>query len=153
MKLIPLTQGQFSMIDDEDYKEVIKYNWHAQKGHSGYYANSWSKTIKNKKVHMHRLVMNPPENMMIDHVNGNTLDNRKENLRICTNQQNQFNSKKASNNTSGYKGVTHDRGRWKAQIRINGKPTHLGYFNSPEDGHKAYCAAAKKHRGDFFNYG
>lgn len=152
MKLIPLSKGQFAIVDDDIYDELIKFKWHAQNNKYGFYASSWITGTKQKR-HMHRMVVNPTDDMMVDHINGDTLDNRKENLRECTNQQNQFNSRRSSNNTSGYKGVTFDRGRWKAQIIIKGVHTHLGYFDCPKKAHECYCQASSKHRGDFSNNG
>lgn len=86
---------------------------------------------------------------MVDHVNCNPLDNRFANLRIATNSQNLANQRLNSRNTSGFKGVTSYRGRWRATLVKNRKSNHLGYFDTPLEAHEAYCAAAKVHFGEF----
>ncbi|WP_423766655.1 HNH endonuclease [Cupriavidus necator] len=87
----------------------------------------------------------------VDHANGNKLDNRRGNLRLCTKSQNQWNKGIYSNNTSGFKGVSYDgrQGKWQARIRVGGKMRSLGYFYAPEQAHAAYCAAANELRGQF----
>lgn len=91
----------------------------------------------------------------IDHINGDKLDNRLCNLREATRPQNSRNRASQSNNTSGFKGAFwHKRdSKWVAQIRINGKKKHLGYFPTPEAAHHAYCQAATKYHGEFANFG
>jgi hypothetical protein len=85
----------------------------------------------------------------VDHVNGIRTDNRIANLRLATPSQNQANRKRPATNTSKFKGVTWDRGRYKAQIIVRGKYLHLGHFATPEDAHAAYCSAARAHFGQF----
>ena len=91
----------------------------------------------------------------IDHINNDRLDNRIENLRDVTPQQNSFNRRRKVCNSSGYKGVTfHKRDKkWQATIEYNGKTRFLGYFSKPEDAHKAYCNAAEKAYGEYCNFG
>ena len=90
----------------------------------------------------------PPE--QIDHINGDRADNRWCNLRLANHAQNARNAKRRNDNTSGYKGVTRAKGKWAAQIyRGPGKSQHIGYFNTPEEAHEAYCEAAKNHFGPF----
>ena len=101
---------------------------------------------------IHRLLLgatNPK--MQVDHINGNKLDNRKENLRLATNQQNQHNVGKRKNNTSGYKGVSwyRKRKKWKAAIKHNKKSIHLGYYDTPEEASRAYDKAAVEFFGEF----
>ncbi|WP_252233758.1 HNH endonuclease [Clostridium sp. ZS1] len=83
---------------------------------------------------MHRFIMNPPSNKLIDHINGNKLDNRKCNLRIVNKSQNAMNSKKPKNNTSGVKGVYWDKRskKWEASIQVNMKKKSLGYFKNKD---------------------
>lgn len=105
---------------------------------------------------MHREIMQTPMELQTDHINGNKLDNRKENLRICTCSENQHNKKIYKNNLSGYKGVYFDKANncWRALIRINGKKIYLGTFYASKDAAKAYDIAAKKYFGEFavFNF-
>ena len=98
--------------------------------------------------------MNCPDGMYVDHINMNPLDNRRENLRVCTNQQNQYNTTKYSNNKSGFKGVSFNKERQKfeAQIRIDGKQKIIGYFDTAEKAHEKYKEYALKHHGDFARF-
>lgn len=98
-------------------------------------------------------LMNSPEGMFIDHINGNGLDNRKCNLRICTNTQNQYNASIRKDNTSGFRGVCWNRGsnKWQAYMRVNGKQTSLGLFTCLIKAAKTYDEAAKKYHKDFAN--
>ena len=91
----------------------------------------------------------------IDHIDGNRANNAIENLRPATNSQNQQNRAKQKTNTSGYKGVhwRKDAGKWQAQIAINGKRKHLGYFDTAEQAHEAYCKTAIELHGEFANFG
>jgi len=112
---------------------------------------------RRKVIHMHREVarrMGLDLSNEIDHINGDKLDNRRENLRSATRSQNKMNSGKPKNNTSGYKGVCwYKRGnKWRAQIGINGKLKHLGYFEDKEEAAKAYKKAAEKYHGEFVRY-
>ena len=91
------------------------------------------------------------DKLVVDHINGNPLDNRRTNLRVCTNAENMRNRGKNKNNTSGFKGVTYFKFAklWKAQIKVDRKGVFLGYFKTPEAAHQAYCEAAAKYHGDF----
>jgi len=113
--------------------------------------NSGYAAIGNKLLH--RIIMNPPANMQIDHVNKNTLDNRRCNLRVCTSSENLMNRGKQRNNTTGYKGVSKDkrckRKSYRAQITADKKIYYLGYFEKPEEAGAAYKKAAKQHHGKF----
>lgn len=152
---IPLTQGQVALIDDEDYKLVSQYKWHARwdKHTKSYYAATNVKKEDGGRttLKMHRLIMNAEKGKQVDHINHNTLDNRKENLRLCTNSQNQHNQGKRINNTSGLKGISWYKRdeKWRARIELNGRAIHLGYFATKEDAYEAYCKAALELHGEF----
>jgi hypothetical protein len=89
----------------------------------------------------------------IDHIDGDCSNNKWENLREATPLQSVMNTRKSSKGSLGYKGISRDGKRYKAEIRVNGKKTHLGDFDTPEEAHKAYCRAADKYYGEFANYG
>jgi hypothetical protein len=152
---IPLTQGMVALVDKQDYKELSKYKWCVDKRRKVFYASHtfWdSKTKKQKKVTMHRFIMNTPKGMHTDHINGNGLDNRRSNLRICTASQNRHNVGIINTNTSGFKGVDyypHTKSPWRAQIRANGKNLYLGVYATKELAYEAYCEACIKYHGEF----
>jgi len=101
MKIIKLTKEKFTLLDDEDFDEINKFKWQATK--TGYA----TRNTKGKTIRIHRLVMNAPKGMMVDHIDHNTLNNQKSNLRICTHTQNQQNQKNRQHGrgSSKYKGV------------------------------------------------
>ena len=115
-----------AIIDLDDIDKVKNHKWCL---HGKGYVSS------NSAGFLHRFIMNPPEGMAVDHINHNTLDNRKENLRICTLQQNNWNMNVRENNTSGHTGVCFDsrRNKWFAQIFVNGKHNFLGYYENKQD--------------------
>lgn len=140
---------EFSVLyDKEDEPLVREYKWYVSVSHDKYpYAAAYS---KERLVLMHRLICNTPKKMFTDHVNGNTLDNRRANLRACTNSQNQANSAKKKNNKSGYKGVVQvTKNRWLAKINKDNKRRSLGWFDNPVDAAKAYDKAARELHGQF----
>jgi hypothetical protein len=101
----------------------------------------------------HNLIMNPPDGMMVDHINNNPLDNRKCNLRICTRSQNNKNRSLAKNNTSGYTGVTYNKADkvWRVTIYNEGKRIQLGSYKNIEDAITVRQEAEKKYYGEFRN--
>jgi hypothetical protein len=152
MKMIPLTQGKSAIVDDQDYEYLSQFKWHYH--YNGYAIRQTSRRlpIKRTTVSMHREIMNPPDDMEIDHVNGNKLDNRRCNLRVCTSAENKYNRGVYFNNTSGMKGVTFNKKekKYKVSIRIgNNKRLHLGYFIDLREAALAYNKAAKKYHGEF----
>lgn len=145
-KSIPLTQGKFSQVDDEDFDYINQFKWYVNSG----YAVRHSEKDRNKIIQMHRIILKTPSAMVTDHINGDRLDNRKENLRACTESENQRNKSKLPNNTTGYKGVyTHTVGKWKASICVHRQQIFLGVFDSPKEAAHAYDEAALKHHGIF----
>lgn len=152
MKEIQLTQGQVALVDDEDYEELSKYKWFAHKHRNTYYVhrNSSRKNPPRKLISMHRIVMNAQPEQQVDHINGDGLDNRKENLRFCTNSQNQWN-RHATYGTSIYKGVSwsNPHNKWVAQIKHKGSVFYLGAFEDDISAARAYNEAAIKLFGEF----
>jgi hypothetical protein len=155
MKTIPLTQGKFAIVDDEDYEELSKHKWFANRDHKydRWYATRsvWDKnTHKCKSSQMHRVIMKTPVGMHTDHINHDGLDNRKCNLRICSNSQNQCNRLDVRG-TSKYKGVHWSTGnrRWIAQIVNNGKKEYIGGFLNEIFAANAYDQKAKEVFGEY----
>jgi hypothetical protein len=137
-KLIPLTQGKFAIVDDDDFKFLMNYKWYATEGANGvFYAKRLSASIK-----MHHVIAGRPiRNKMIDHKNGNGLDNRRVNLRIVSNRQNCQNL--SIKKKSKFVGVSLDKRTcgWYSFIKIQGKTHNLGYFKKEEDARDAYIFA------------
>jgi hypothetical protein len=145
MKEIKLSQGLFAMVDDEDYDELNQYKWYAGKNANVFYAmrmiivNGNYKTIK-----MHREILNNHSKNHTDHIDGNGLNNQKENLRIVTARQNCQNKHTIS--SSKYVGVYFNKNakKWSSQIKINCKTIYLGLFKNEEDAHNAYLNKLKE---------
>ena len=149
MKKIPLTQGQFAIVDDEDFERVSKLKWYAAKKRSTFYAQ---REHKKTCLKMHRFILGITDSaVIIDHKNGNGLDNTRGNIRICRNAENCMNRNGLSSSSSKYKGVSWCRhtNKWKAQIRFNGKLYYLGVYESELESARVYDKAAKKHFGEF----
>lgn len=152
------------LFDEEDEKLILSHRWsikHSSKKHKKLfeYARTY---IDGKSVTMHRLIMNPPNNLVVDHINHNTLDNRRSNLRVVTHRENlanrdpnrdpnrernanTYSELPMARNTSGFRGVHWDkeRGKWRAYIIKNGKNMNLGRFDDILEAAKAYKKANK----------
>ncbi|MHC4596729.1 MAG: HNH endonuclease [Planctomycetota bacterium] len=147
-RLIPLTQGQFAIVDAEDYDRLAQHKWCAAKGRDTFYAHRGN---GGTTVSMHRVIMRAPKDMMCDHRNHNGLNNRKSNLRLCTSAQNQYNKRPKKGSTSIYKGVLlrSDCKRWRAKIGFKGKRIHLGDFANEIQAAMAYDDKAIELFGEF----
>jgi hypothetical protein len=153
MKKIKLTKGGDVLVDDEDFEELNKYKWYAFRGGKTFYATRMERLPdkKWKMTRMHREIMGARDGVIIDHINANGLDNRKENLRFCTRKENNRNSSKQKNNKSGFKGVCWYKrcSKWHARIMVDGKNIDLGLFSDVKEAAKAYNIAAMEHYGEF----
>lgn len=150
---IPLSHGLVARVDPEWFSPLSQYRWFAKGAGSSYsYA---ARTVKvggkDHTIYMHRLITGAPAGICVDHANGDTLDNRTPNLRLCTKQQNVQNMKRPRTNTTGYKGVTfyESTGKWVARIRQPDGHLYLGSFSSPERAALAYNEAATRFHGEF----
>jgi hypothetical protein len=147
MKEIVLTKGFVALVDDDEFEELNKYKWQAvMRGNKRLIYAVRSIHIKGttngaKHPYMHRILLNPPKEMQIDHINGNTLDNRKENLRIVTSRQNKQNLH--FKKSSSYPGVSFNKSisQWRSMIRWNGKQRYLGDFKNEIDAATTYQVA------------
>lgn len=143
-------------FDEEDHKLIASHTWRLKKSGDKLYVSTpiylgkIDGKFKWKHVYLHRLIMSAGKGQYVDHKNGDTLDNRKENLRICTNQQNCFNQKIRKNNKTGVKGVRLVKGKYIAQININKKSTYLGQFDSIDEAAECYKAKAKQLHQEFY---
>ena len=156
MKTIELTQGQVALVDDEDFEWLSKWKWCADKTsrNGNYYAARYPRKNENrskKYIRMHREILGAKPCAQGDHRDGNGLNNCRDNLRVCTHAQNQQNKRISKKNTSGFKGVHWHSltGKWRAQIKANGKRMHLGLFANPVQAAHAYDAKAKELFGEF----
>lgn len=150
---IPLTRGKWTTMDEADWQLVKMHKWFAQKNKHTFYARS-STHIDGKPVFasMHRLILKAQPLQIVDHKDGDGLNNIRTNLRICTNAQNTTNSRMRSSNTTGYRGVGIYKKCFAAYIWINGKQRFIGSFKTAQEAALAYNKAAEKHYGEFAQY-
>ena len=147
-KVIPLTQGKVAIVDPDDFERLKQYKWHATKCGRSYYA---VRSANGKSIKMHRQITNAPKGLVVDHIDHNGLDNRRANLRLCTKQQNNCNTRSFRHKTSKYKGVFKQKGlkKFRALTRCNRKSIHIGMFESEIDAAKAYDKKARELFGEF----
>jgi hypothetical protein len=154
MKKIPLTQGKFALVDDEDYQRMRSIKWSAVKARNTYYAVSCYR-IRDKifTQRMHRLVTEVPKGMNIDHIDRNGLNNQKSNLRTCNPPKNLWNRTKSlykgKRPTSKYKGLTWTNGAWVVNISANNVKHYLGRYYREASAAREYDKLAKLLHGEF----
>jgi hypothetical protein len=146
-KSITLTRGKVALVDDADYEWLNQWKWRAIKNGGNWYA---VRRQDGKIIFMHRLVIDAPDGVTVDHRNGDGLHNWRANLRLCTQTQNSRNRKKSKLASGLFKGVTFEQGRYyRARIKVDRKTINLGYFLSAVQAARAYDEAAKKYFGEF----
>jgi hypothetical protein len=154
-KLIPLSQGKFAIVDAADYEELAQFKWCVRRDRRAWYAGRNIKRDDGRRatILMHRAILNPSADMFVDHINHDGLDNRRTNLRVCTQSENQRNCKSRAGATSKFLGVHWHKQmlKWQARIRINGQQFHLGLYADEEAAARAYDVAACEHFGEFAN--
>lgn len=151
-KTIPLSRGLVAIVDAADYELACRYKWHAVKPSGAYYAaSSYGPKNHRSYIYLHRLLMNAPSGVLIDHIDGNGLNCTRANLRLATRSQNNSNRDKQPKNKSGYKGVSWDKvnKKWVAYIQVGNKSINLGRYATADDAARAYDAGAKKFHGEF----
>lgn len=157
MKTIALTQGKVALVDDEDFELISRFRWHAFKDYNVFYARRTAPARERPGKNyysMHREIINAPNGVNVDHIDGNGLNNQKANLRLCTQSQNMANRIRLnSNNTSGFRGVSFHKktGKFRARIRFRMELIELGEFTDKDSASVAYENAAKEYFGDFFS--
>lgn len=154
---IELTQGQFALVDAADAELVGRYKWFAMRRetrrHGKHYTYGFLAATKlaGQNVQLHVFLARPGPGLVVDHINGDTLDCRRANLRVCTHQQNRINSNRASHNKSGFMGVSWHagKGRWAASLTASDRSVHIGWFGTAEDAARARDAAAYEWAGQY----
>jgi len=151
VKTVPLTKGKVALVDDCDFESISKYKWHLVKGK--YAARGIREGKATKAVYMHRLILNAPKEMLVDHRDGDGLNNQRANLRLASRRENARNRPEQKNNKAGLKGVSQvPSGRWRASIRANRRLIYLGIFETANLAADAYQQAAKAYHGQFAYY-
>lgn len=147
MKEIPLTQGKVALVDDNDYENLCQWNWFAHKRNGIWYAARFN---GRKQIHMHRIILDVPDDVLVDHKDRDGLNNQRSNLRPATLHQNAFNKTKPAGCSSKYKGVYRlPNGKFKVTIQVDEKSIHGGYHFDEFSAAKAYDLLAKTHFGEF----
>jgi len=153
MKLIPLTQGQIAIVDNEDYEYLMQWKWFAiRHGRTHYAARHETTSSKSRLIRMHQALLPAPLGLEVDHVNHNGLDNRRRNLRLGTHAENMLNGQKRRGTHSRFRGVTRRvdiaANPWGAYIykRVDGRSRriHLGHFRSEVEAALVYDRAARE---------
>lgn len=152
MAEIQLTRGVNSLVDDADLEWLSQWKWSVSG--SGDYAERAvvvrpRPNQKTRCIKMHRLILGAEPGQFVDHINGDGLDNRRGNLRLCTKAENSRNRRIHTGNVAGFKGVTPHHGRWRAVIKASGQRLSLGVFGTREEAARAYDAAAMVHHRGF----
>lgn len=150
---IALKPGVECLVDAADYPKIAGYVWYLDRDNHTDYARANAATADGRRVHigLHRLLLSAVPSQSVDHKDGNGLDNRRSNLRFCTQSQNSANTKHTGAN---WRGTYFDssKNRWKAEIVVAGKRIRLGNFKKPEDAAQAYNFAAAKYFGEFARF-
>lgn len=141
---------EFALIDPRDFEVVSRRKWVLTRGGRNKYAITNLRQADNKRsIAMHRLILGAPDGSIVDHINGNGLDNRRSNLRLCSNRENIRNQRPRVDTTSPFKGVWFNKNRWQVAIEQNEERLHLGCFNFEHDAARQYDRAARVLFGAF----
>ncbi len=147
MKEIPLTRGKFALIDDEDFELIMRHEW---KYTSSKNKHEYARSTGRESIRMHSYIMNCPDGKVVDHRDGNGLNNQKNNLRVCSAIQNSYNTRKSKAGRNKFKGVSRRGNKWHTSIG-NGKRIFVGSFSTEREAAEAYNKKAKELFGEFYN--
>lgn len=145
-RLIPLTRGQFAIVDADDYEWLMSVPWQAQPmgtGARGFYASH------RNRIKIHNVLLPCGEGQEVDHINRCGLDNRRANLRRVRHSENSKNASKRRDNTSGYRGVHLKGKKYAASMQSDGVKMYFGVFSTPEEAAREYDIQARKLHGEF----
>ena len=150
---VPVSGGRTALIDEADYESIQHWKWSScRKRHTFAVYRAVLEQGKSRRIYLSRFIMQAPSGLFVDHENGDGLDNRRDNLRLCTHtENNRHRCRPQSTNTSGHRGVFWERGakKWRAQLSVNNRNVHLGMFLTVEDAGNAYRQAAVSRYGEF----
>lgn len=141
MKRIPLTQGKFAIVDDDMYEYLSQWKWHAKWNNStkSFYACRTDRSVGKKNVYMARVIMNTPDGLIADHINHDTLNNTRQNLRNVTQSVSKINTRASANNKIGERGIRFRDGKYIARLEIKKKAVFQKRFNTLDEA-KTYYA-------------
>lgn len=157
-KTIPLSGGkEFALVDEADFEYLNQWKWKLSSGravrtkHVGTVGDWRNGKRKDVTIHMHRLVMDAPEGLEVDHIDGNPLNNQKSNLRLCSHEENRRNNKMYASNKSGFKGVSYSarHDKWITYIRFMNKSYNLGIFSDRIEAALEYDNVARQLFGEY----
>jgi HNH endonuclease len=148
--IIVLTKEKVALVDAKDYQSLVQFKWYAKLHGTKWYARKRRPDKRGAYDYMHRFLLNAPQGKLVDHKNGDGLDNQRNNIRLCTSSQNNANRRKKPGSSSQYKGVTlRTSGRWQAHIVIERKAEFLGNYIVEEDAARSYDKRAVEAFGEF----
>jgi hypothetical protein len=144
VRLIPLGDGFYAYVDAADYEWLSQWRWHMNGGYA-------ARMEKGKRVYMHRQIMQPAQEKLVDHIDSNRANNCRSNLRVCNHLENQRNKRKENGSASRFKGVFYDKryDKWRARCRCGGERRTFGCFDNELDAARAYDRAAVQWFGEF----
>ncbi|MGI8403395.1 MAG: HNH endonuclease [Thermomicrobiales bacterium] len=151
MATITTTCGTPITVDDEDMERILGFKWYLLKGTKNGTTYMYATTrVKAQTIYMHRLITSAPKNMVVDHINNDGLDNRRSNLRLCSQSENMRNRGIRRNNTTGTAGVyLRSYGKYEVNISLNKKKIHVGVYATIEEARSARANAVSMHYGEF----